>query len=172
MQINKIDSQTTNFKSKFVPNSILKKTIDNEAKESNRFFLKSIKAIMNDGKDDVLELQRRTPRHLDLYVNGEIAEEGHIFLNYYGSVGGDLINKYASKFADNVKYTDKYNNLTPKEKKLVAEEVDVIKMLSESFDSVGNYIEDVQKVIGDIKQKLDNNTKQEFDELKKMIFNQ
>lgn len=170
MQVNRISPQSTNFQSKFVNNSVLNQAFDRAIEENDRFFVKSMKALMNDGKDDILELQRRNPRHLDLYVNGEIAEEGQIFLNYYVNVGTDLIKKYASRvFKENMQALQ-HSNLSTKEKELVQEEVDLIKLISENFPSSIDFIGNVQKTLNTMKDKLDKNTKQELIELKKAIF--
>lgn len=169
MQINSINPQT-NFKSKFIPNSVLAQSFDRAIKEQDRFFVKAVKSLLNDGKDDTLELSKRTNHHMSLYVNGEIEEEGHIFLNYYGNVGTDLIKKYAKKQAFTNNSASKYSILSEQEKELVNEEVGLIKLLTENFGNGTNFIENVQSVLDKMKNKLDNNTSKEILELKKLIF--
>ena len=168
MQVNRIEQQTTGFKSNFVPNKILEQTFSRAVKENDRGFLKSVKTLLNDGKTDTIELQQKDSKSLGLYVNGEMADEGHSFLSYYNNAGSELIKKYTSK---NVEHTNNYNNLSAKERKLVSEDVDLIKMLSDNFESFYNYYEEVQKSLKNIKQKIDDNTRQELQELQKIIFN-
>jgi len=170
MQVNRIDSPT-NFKSKFIPNSVLGQSFDRAAKEQDRLFVKAVKAILNDGKEDTLELQKRNPHYINLYVNDEIAEEGHIFSTLYGNVGSDLIKKYANRLSHTNRDAGKYNILSEQEKEFLKEDVSLIKLLSENFESGTNFIDNIQKVLDDMKQKLDNNTKKEVLELKNLIFN-
>ena len=170
MQVNKVNFQQTNFKSKFIPNAMLEQTFNRAAKENDRLFVKSMKTLLNDGKDDVLKLQQRDKYRLALYSNDKIVEEGNIYLNYYGNVGTDLINKYALKNSNDFTFLRRYNNLSQEEKKLIAEEADLIKLLSQNFENGTNYIEELQKIIKVMEQKLDENTKNEMDKLKKAIF--
>ena len=171
MQVNSINSTQTNFKSKFVPNKIMEKSLDRAYHNGDRQFAQSLKAILNDGKDDILELNKRNNRHLSLYVNGKLQEEGNIFLNLYSDVGTELINKYAKKMKDTPVVTDKYRDLSVDEKKLVQENIDIIKLLTENFENGVNFVENVEKELSNIKKKLDSNTKKELIALKDLIFN-
>lgn len=171
MQVNNINPQT-NFKSKFIPSALLEQSFDGAVKEQDRFFVKALNTLLSDGKNDVLELKKRTNHHLSLYVNGEIEDEGSIFLNYYRNVGADLIKKYAAKNELANNSAGKYSILSNKEKELVDEDVTLIKLLSENFESGVNFIENVQIVLNKMKKKLDNNTTKEISELKKLIFGQ
>lgn len=172
MQTGSISSAQMNFKSKFIPNNLLEKSINEAIKESDRNFALSVKTILNDGKSDILELRTRNKYSMDLLVNGESKEDGLPFLNYYENVGADLVNKYAEKtYVSKTKITGKYNNLSESENKLVKEDVEFIKLLTDNFENGVNFVENVQKALGDIKQKIDKNTKQELEALKEMIFN-
>ena len=170
MQVNSI-SPGANFKSKFLPNTVLEQSFDRAVKEQDRHFVKALKTLLNDGKGDVLELKKRTNHHMCLYVNGEIEEEGHMFLNYYGNVGTDLIKKYAARKTYN-NAAAKYGILSNKEKELVREDVNLIKLLSENFSTGTDYIDNVQIVLDKMKRKLDNNTTKEILEIKNLIFGQ
>ena len=172
MQINNINSTQTNFKSKFIPNKLLEKTFNGAAEMSDRNFALSIKTILNDRKNDILELRTRNKQSMDLLVNGESKEEGLTFLNYYGNVGSNLINKYAEKTYENKpKITEKYNNFSENEKKLVKENIELIKLLTDNFENGINFVESTQKELNKIKQKIDENAKQEIIKLKEIIFN-
>ncbi len=171
MQINSISSQT-NFKSKILPNAALEQSFDSAIKEQDRFFAKAVNALLKDGKSDVLELKKRNNHNMSLYVNGEIEDEGQTFVNYYRNVGADLIKKYAAKNELANNYAAKYSILSNKEKELVDEDVTLIKLLSENFESGVNFIDNVQIVLDKMKKKLDNNTTKEISELKKLIFGQ
>ena len=168
MKIDKINPQTTCFKSKFIPNEMLEQTFKRAAKENDRFFVKSVRALLNDGKADTFHLQRNGKSEVSLCVNNELADTANY--NYYGNAGTELINKYVSKTMQESMCSEKYNYLSEREKNAVAEDVDLIKLLSENFESGKNYIEEVQQIIKNMKQKIDNNTKQELEELKKVIF--
>ena len=170
MQVNNINPQT-NFKSKFIPSALLEQSFDGAVKEQDRFFVKALNTLLSDGKNDVLELKKRTNHHLSLYVNGEIEDEGSIFLNYYRNVGADLIKKYAKKQVCDYNYANKYSTLSKQETELVKEDVNLIKLLSESFENGTDFIEKVQVILNKMKTKLDNNTTKEISELKKLIFN-
>ena len=170
MNINKIDNQAASFKSKLVPNNLLEGAFKNAEATGDRYFVQSVKAILNDGKNDSLEIAKTTKDNLSLFVNGE--KQGETLFSYYGNPVISLIEKYAKdSFGTNI-YADKYQNLTGKEKELIKEDIDLMKMLLDNFDAGANFIAEVQKTITQIKQKLDINTKKEIQELKKIIFSE
>jgi len=168
MQVNNI-STPTSFKSKFIPNPVLEKSFDRAASESDRIFLISVKAFLNDGKNDILEIRQKSKHSLNLHVNNKITEEGHPFLNFYYNTGADLIKKHASKvFGIN---TGKYNELTIEEKKLVQNYINKIKSSTENFENnCSDFFDLVKNNINLIKKVLDENTKKEIQELKQIIF--
>ena len=170
MKIDKINSQAASFQSRFVPNQILEQAIDRATKENDRSFLKAVNIILNDGKDDVVELKQRAPKYISLHVNGKMTEEVNTYLNYYTHACAELLRNYVGKISKDNLNSSQYKNLTQQEKKLISENVDLIKLLSENFESGNNYFEEVQNILKEMKQKLDNNTKQEFEKLKKVIF--
>ena len=170
MKIDKINSQATGFQSRFVPNRTLELAFDRAAKESDRTFLNAVNIIMNDGKDDVIELKQRAPKYISLHVNNTMEEEDNTYLNYYTHVCSELLRNYAEKISKGTLNTKQYKNLSQEEKKLISENVDLIKLMSENFESVNSYLEEVQNILKEMKQKLDNNTKNEIEKLKKQIF--
>ena len=170
MQINNINSTQTNFKSKFVPNKYLESAFENAYNGNNRTFVKSIKAILNDGKQDSIELVKGANSNLHLLVNGKIKEESIIF-SYYGNPSIDVIEKYAKQINNLDIYNGAYKNLSNKEKKLVQEDVNLIKSLTENFEDSTNFIDNSLNRIQKMKQKIDKNTKQEIVTLKEIIFN-
>lgn len=56
MDVKKIDGYNTSFKTKMVPNIHLERAFDIAILENNGRFLSAVEAIMNDGKNDILEL--------------------------------------------------------------------------------------------------------------------
>ncbi len=170
MKTEKINIQTTNFKSRFVPNQTLEQSFERAAKANDRFFLKAVNTIINDGKDDVVELKRRPPKYIDLYVNNEMVEEGNTYFNFYVHVCAELLKHYAEKISGKSMSGAQYKDLSSQEQKLISENVDLIRMFSEKVESFPNYVENIQKMLSEIKQKIDNNTKKELEELKNSIF--
>ena len=168
MQINNISAQSTNFKSHFVPNEYLERAFQTAEVSCDRYFLQSVKAILNDGKSDKLELVKHNSRTLTLMVNGEIKGEEAIF-GYYSNPAINLINRYAKKLTGMEMFGEKYNNLSPQEKLLIKEDADIIKLLSENIESSSNFVAEIQKLITGIKQKIDKNTKSELQTVKKAI---
>ena len=168
MKVDKINSQT-GFKSKFIPNNYLTRAFDNACNTNDRNFVKSVQALLNDGKNDTIKLVKNKS-NMALLVNDQIKDEA--IYSYYGMPAIDLINKYAKKLFDfNYDYNSgHYQNLSKKEKQLIKENADVIKLLSENLEQSSNYIEEVQKQLANITQKIDDNTKQEIQKLKKIIF--
>ena len=172
MQINKINSQTTNFKSKLLPNKLLEYTFEEACKTNDRNFALSIKTILNDGKNDVIELSERNKYHINLLVNGESKAEECNYLNYYTNVGSNLINNYVQKaYAKVPLITGKYDNLSKSEKNIIQENVDVLKSLIDNFENNASFIDNVQKEIKTITQKLNKNVNKELTNLKEIIFN-
>lgn len=170
MNVDKISVQTTSFKSRFIPSQTLEQAFDRAAKENDRFFLKAMNTIMNDGKNDVVELTQRAPKYIDLLVNNKLVEEGNTYLNFYTHTSAEIIKHYAEKISKECMTETQYKNLSQQEKKLISENVDLIRMFSENFENSNNYIENVQQALNNIKKQLDNNTKQELQNLKSIIF--
>ena len=171
MKTEKINLQTTNFKPKLIPNKALEDAFNEAYKTNDRRFALSVKTILNDGKNDVLELSQRNKYNINLYVNGECKEEGYNYLNYYTNVGSNLINNYVQKeYKNTPQIIGKYYNLSESEKILVRENVDIIKLLVDNFENGINFIDNVQKEIGNIKNKINENVKQELTDLKEIIF--
>ena len=170
MRIDKINSQATNFQSRFVPNLTLEQAFDRATKEHDRFFLKAVNTILNDGKNDIIELKQRAPKYVSLHVNNKLIEEENTYLNYYSHVCADLLKHYAEKISKESLKEAQYKSLSQQEKKLISENVDLIKMYSENFENSNNYIENIQNTLNKIKQQLDTNTKLEIQSLKSRIF--
>ena len=56
MDVRKIDAYNTSFKTKMVPNIYLERAFDIAILENNGRFLSAVETLMNDGKNDILEL--------------------------------------------------------------------------------------------------------------------
>ena len=172
MQVDKINIQVINFKSRFVPNKVLENAFKEACKTNDRNFALSVKTILNDGKDDVIELSQWNKYHMSLILNGEYIADEYNYLNYYVNVGSNLINKYVQQaYTKAPQIKGKYDNLSESEKKLIQENIDVLKSLVDNFENKINFIDNVQKEIGIITQKLNKNVHQELANLKKIIFN-
>ena len=95
MRINSIDNST--FGSKLKYNSEMASVFSDASYNYNRIFLTSAKAIINDGKNDVVELHKADDSHLQLLVNGKVENESSIFNNILPEVGQNMLKEYAQK---------------------------------------------------------------------------
>lgn len=168
MQIDKINNYSMSFQSKFVPNKYLAAAFDNAAGKNNRIFLNSVKTILKDGKDDTLEVVKSNSNY-KLLVNGEVYEEA-LSNSYYENPAILAITKYAQKLFDSNIMSSSYQNLSEKERALIKDEVYMIKLFTDSFVIRKNYIEDIQNQLNKIKRIINDNTKKEIEDLKKIIF--
>ena len=105
-------ADSISFKSTFSSNNILKQSFDKAYADSDRYFLKSVKAVLNDGKDDVVELSQRNNSKIDLLINGEMVNEESI--NYYNNAGVNLIKKLGQKISGEKENQSKYANFLNK----------------------------------------------------------
>ena len=170
MKVNSVENSSIALKSRFVPNKLLEDSFNRAYDSSDRLFLQSVKAILNDGKNDVFELVKIQSR-IDLKQNGKTIDDNKYFTNYYGDVGCELISKYVNKILGNYNiFCGKYQNLTADEKNIIREKVDVIKMYSEQLGSANDYIDYVQKELNNIKTIIDENARTELQKLKQNIF--
>ena len=95
MRINPIDNRA--FGSSFTNNREMWTVINDAGANYNRVFLKSAQAIVDDGKDDILELRQSSDRSMDLLVNGKLESRYIADDCILAEAGQRLIKDYAQK---------------------------------------------------------------------------
>ena len=95
MRINPIDNST--FSSRLKYNKEMASVFGDASYNHNRVFLTSARTIINDGKNDIVELRKVDDSHLQLLVNGEVENESSTFNNILPAVGQNMLKEYAQK---------------------------------------------------------------------------
>lgn len=178
MQLSKLNSTTdsynlnnnVNFKSRFVKNEALKKAFNEELfylteAPNKRNFIRAIKSIINDGRNDVIKLTEKDSR-TEVLVNGKRFGRDRAYINWNKNSTGS---QWAIiDFAESERGFNRFaedESLTQKETSIVLNKIaDLLKSKPEDL------LKNLKFVYEKAKLDLDTLTSKEFKDLKKQVF--
>lgn len=170
LQANTPQSSSLNFGSRFVRTKDLRKAFEEikyENVQDQRQFVNALKAVLNDGQNDVIKLSSQSSEGR-LYVNGKLYKNGSHWINWNGTKEGirnELIN-FAEK-EKGVARVFKFDSLSKDEANSIKDLVNELKSLKPTNKNFFSNINSIQsRMQSEIKYFLLN----ELERLQKEIF--
>ena len=170
LQANTPQTSSLNFGSRFVRTKDLRKAFEEikyENVQDQRQFVNALKAVLNDGQNDVIKLSSQSSEG-HLYVNGKLYKNGSHWINWNGTKEGirnELIN-FAEK-EKGVARVFKFDSLSKDEANSIKDLVNELKSLKPTNKNFFSNINSIQsRMQSEIKYFLLN----ELERLQKEIF--
>lgn len=167
-------NNSLSFKSKFLRTKTLRKAFEEikpgigaELIQDRRQFVNAVKAILNDGKNDVIRLSEEGNNAL-MYVNGKQYEKGRLFINWDGKSTGtrEAIIDFAEKHRD-IKKVSGYDSLNKEEVATIQNKLKRFKKISPQSD---DFMHKLKCLYTEVTLGIDFYVHNELTNLQKLIF--